>query len=438
MKQIALLLSLALSLLLFSCENKGIDDKEVSDVTDSTKTEGPYTSKPIYINLTRNEKSMTNDITNFAMKYFSAVNDNSEGKENIVISPFGTSMALAILRNGAEGETKQAITEAMGMKDFPEAEINAYFRRLKDSLTATDPSLSLAIANSIWYKKDAFTVKRDFENLSKTWYDAPVTGLDHSNMKAAVETVNRWCSDNMNGLIKDMLKDLKEVDILNALYFKGAWTKDYEFDASETTKDDFTLSDGSKVKVDMMHSSLESEECYSDEYLSVIALPYGNTAYSIYFVVPNSHKTFEEMTKQFLVPGYWSQCARRPRSLSLDIYIPKFEAQYENENLNKVFEQLGIGIAFSPAEAQFPHIANTNFYVARSQTKSYLKVDEKGTEAAATVHFGTNTLLDLDGYIPPDTKHAVFRADRPFLFVIQEFTTGAILFMGKIGDPTEK
>jgi serpin B len=439
MKQTVFLLSLAFCLALFSCESKNIDNREtpeISEVSDSIKTDGPkYISDPILINLTRNELQMAKDNTDFAMKFFSAIYDNSEEKENIVVSPFSMSMALAVLRNGAEGETKEAIQKTMGMKDFSESEINACFRKLKDALTATDPSLSLAIANSIWYKKDAFIIKKKFENLSKTWYDAPITGLDYSNMKAAVETVNKWCSDNTNEFIKDMFKDLKDVEILNALYFKGCWNKDCEFDASKTTKEEFVKSDGQKVMADMMHNNIETQY-YKDDYLSFAKIPYGNTAYSIYFVLPDNSKTFKEMMEQLLIAEYWSKCVNAT-TRKVDLSIPKFEVMYENEKLDKVFGQLGMGIAFSQEKAQFPHIAeNTNFYVARSQTKSYLKVDEKGSEAASVHEFGMNETSNFDDI--PVSGPAIFRVDRPFLFMIRESSTGTILFMGKIGDPTEK
>jgi serpin B len=275
MKQIIFLFSLAFCFLLFSCESKNIDNQEIpEDIgtqdTDSTDSPGSkYISDPIQIGLTANERAMTSDNTNFAMKFFSTIYDNSKSVENIVVSPFSMSMALAVLRNGAEGETKQAIQETMGMKDFPESEINAYFRKLKDALMATDSTLSLAIANSVWYDKNRLTIKKEFENLSKIWYDDSITGLDYSNMKAAVATVNKWCSDNTNGLIKDFFKDdasLSGVEILNALYFKGIWSKGYKFDTSKTFKDEFTKSDGQQVTVDMLHNKLDTKY-YIDDFI---------------------------------------------------------------------------------------------------------------------------------------------------------------------------
>jgi serpin B len=439
MKQIILLFSLVFGFLLFSCESKNIEEPKIPEIEETEDDDDPqepkYISDPIKINLTSNELSMTKDNTNFAMKFFSTINESSQNEENIVVSPFSMSMALAVLRNGAEGETKQAIEETMGMKDFPETEINAYFRKLKDALIATDPTLSLAVANSIWYDKSAFTIKKDFEDLSKTWYDAPITGLDYGNMAVAVATVNKWCEDNTNGLIKDMVKDLTDVEILNALYFKGDWSYGHEFDVKKTTKQSFTKSNSVKIEVDMMHKEYDKDILlgfYKDNYLSIVSLPYGNEAYSIYFVLPAENGTFDEMIKQLPVSGYWLRCINRCQPSIVDVYIPKFEVKYEKD-LRDILVELGMGVACS-GNAQFPHIAeNQNFFVDRSKQKTYIKVNEEGAEAAAITEIGMTT---IDGEWETGGP-AVFRADRPFLFVIQENSTGTVLFMGKIGNPVK-
>jgi serpin B len=140
------------------------------------------------------------------------------------------------------------------------------------------------------------------------------------------------------------------------------------------------------------------------------------------------------MTKQLLVPGYWPQYTGRAGSLDVDIYIPKFEVKYNNEKLKDILVQMGMGIACS-SEAQFPNIVeNQNFAVSRSQQKTYIKVNEEGTEAAAVTEIGLVGIGEGTG----GGGSAIFRADRPFLFIIQENSTGTILFMGKIGDPLEK
>ncbi|MDR0700308.1 MAG: serpin family protein [Tannerella sp.] len=405
--------------LIASCENMDVNNNNAS-------------SEPIKIELTANEAAMTVDGQDFAMKFFSTIYENEE-KENFLISPFSLSMALGVVRNGAGGETKQEMQDVLGMKDFSDEEVNAYYKKLKDVLITTDPTLTLAIANSIWYNKDLFTIKSDFSNLSKTWFDAPVTGLDYSQMNKAVQTVNQWCEDNTNGLIKDMLENLAAVEILNALYFKGDWSKHYDFDVTKTTKEDFTKEDGGKIKIDLMNKK-SALLYYEDEYLSYTSVPYGNKAYSMYFVLPNENVSFGEMTVQLAASGYWAQCIQAGRSpVEVILSVPKFKIEYKNKGLKDMLSQMGMEITCS-SEAEFPHIAvGANFFIDRVTQKTYIQVDEKGTEAAAVTEIGMDSAAAPGEETPPK----VFRADRPFLFLIQENSTGTILFMGKVGNPVE-
>jgi serpin B len=380
--------------------------------------------------LTGNETVMVADGKNFSMKFFETVYKRDKQTENIILSPFSMNMALGVLRNGAEGETKQAMQEVMGMRDFADSEINAFFKKLNDQLKATDPSLELAIANSIWHNKDLLTIKPDFTNLSKTWFDAPITGLDYSAMDKAVKTVNRWCEDHTNGLIKDMLKSLASIEILNALYFKGNWSEDYEFEASRTEKQDFTKENGNKIRADLMHNELDLTY-YEDDFLAMTNIPYGNRSYSMYFVLPKEDITFDDMVEQLAEPGYWAQCLANTHPGRVDLYIPKFKLEYENKYMREILIEMGMGVACHSETAEFPHISGSGrFSITRAMQKTFIRVDEKGTEAAAVTEIG------LDGaHFEEEKPFHRFRADRTFLFVIQENSTGTILFMGKIGDP---
>jgi serpin B len=141
------------------------------------------------------------------------------------------------------------------------------------------------------------------------------------------------------------------------------------------------------------------------------------------------------MIKQLPVSGYWMQCFANAQLSLVDLYIPKFKLEYENEDIKEILIKMGMDIACS-SQAQFPHIAaGEKFYISRSIQKSFIQVDEKGTEAAAVTEIGMETTANGDP--PPPPGSAVFRADRPFLFVIRENSTGTILFMGKVGNPAE-
>jgi serpin B len=421
MKKYILLFSLS-CFLFASCENSG--GEPVAETPENPET---TVSEPTDIELTAEDEAiMASDGQDFALKFFATVCDNEEEEENIFLSPFGLSMALGILRNGAEGDTKREIQEVLGMKDFSDQQVNAYYKKMKDLLITVDPTLQLAIANSIWYNKNLFTIKSDFSDLSKTWFDAQITGLNYSPMTEAAAIVNRWCEDNTSGLIKDMVEKLTEVEILNALYFKGDWSDGHGFDASKTAEQDFTRADGSKVKVNMMYNGL-SLPCYSDDYLSFISIPYGNEAYSMYFILPAENVAFSEMTAQLAVPGYWAQCIAARSAEIVYLSVPKFKMEYKHNKLTDILSKMGMATACSSL-ASYPDIVdNMNFKIGGIAQKTYIRVDEKGTEAAAVTE-----IMMVESHIPN-----IFHANRPFLFLIQEHSTGTILFMGKAGNPAE-
>jgi serpin B len=385
-------------------------------------------NSPIEIEQTPNEAIMTGENKNFAIRFFSTIYSNTND-ENIFVSPFSMSMALGVLRNGAEGQTKQEIQKVLEMENIPDEEVNAYYKKLKEMLIATDPTLKLAIANSVWYNKNRYTIKTDFSDLSRLWFDTQITGLDYSSPAEAVKIVNQWCEDNTNGLIKEMLKSLKDIEILNALYFKGDWSNGYDFEVSNTEKQDFTKEDGRKVKVDMMNNNLELPY-YEDDYLSLTSIPYGNRSYSMYFILPKENISFGKMMGKLSESGYWEQCLSKQYSCNVDISVPKFKMEYKHENLSDILSKMGMKTACS-LHAEFPHIAdNAYFFIERVTQKTYIQVDEKGTEAAAVTEIVMVTSA-------MEIQHKTFRADRTFLFLIQENSTGTILFMGKAGNPVE-
>jgi len=182
--------------LLSSCDkNQPTSDETIKD--------------PITIQLNTSETKMAEADKNFAMEFFSLAyeqNANVAKKENIMISPFSLSTALAMVWNGAGGETKTAIQNVLGFQNYTDSELNGYYKKMNESLLATDPSIKLAIANSIWYR-NGIKVNDEFVQTNKTWFNAQVQALDFTSPDA-VKTINKWSSDNTNGLIKEVLKEI--------------------------------------------------------------------------------------------------------------------------------------------------------------------------------------------------------------------------------------
>ena len=369
---------------------------------------------------------MTNSVNQFSMEFFATAHEELRSDENIVLSPLSLNMALAMVWNGAKGDTKQGIQQAMGMQNYAQDDVNSYFLDLRQKLTTADADVKLALANSIWYD-ESFPVKSDFITVNKDYYDAEVSEIDFRAPDAA-DQINGWCSDNTNGLIKSMIDEIPAsavMYLINALYFKGLWTDDCGFDPERTHQTYFRKENGENVLIDMMEQGREDIDYYSDEHLEMVTLPYGNGAYSMVFVLPKGD--FGTMLQQLKQPDYWQNCLSNLQSQVALLYIPKFKVEYEpNPNLNNILIKLGMGKAFT-GTADFSGIADAGLSISEVRQKTYIEVDEKGTEAAAVTMIGMTT-----GEHDPIPY---FYANRPFLFVIQENTTGTMLFMGKVGNP---
>ncbi|MDR2293235.1 MAG: serpin family protein [Prevotellaceae bacterium] len=408
------ILIISACLLISACE---------SNMTDETFIK----SKPLKIELTSNEVQMVADNNNFATDFFAALYENKK-EENMVVSPFSLSVVLTMVWNGAENETKQEIQKTLGLGNYPAEEVNAYFKKMNDALLKTDPNTKLAIANSIWTHK-GFPVKQLFYDVNKTWYNAEVREVDFSSSDA-VTAINKWCADNTNNFIKKIIDKISPDEImylLNALYFNGIWSN--KFDANKTQKQAFYKEDGTSAMVDMMFQN-HTLGYYADEYLSLATLDYGNGAFSMIFILPNQDASFDAMVNQLTYSGYFEnsiQTALQCR-FDVDLFVPKFKIEYK-ETFNDILQLMGMELAFSNS-ADFSGISDISLKISNVLQKAYIDVNEKGTEAA------TVTVVSIGVTAPePQPQKITFRADRPFMFAIREHSTGAILFMGKVGNP---
>jgi serpin B len=416
MKKIIFTAIIGLPIALLSCSENVNEAKELSE--------------PIRIDLSDTEFRLASEGKTFAWEFFSTAYEQFNEDENIVLSPLSLNMALAMTWNGANGETRQAIQKAMGMSDYSPSEVNEYFKKLREAILKTDPTTQLALANSIWYDNE-FPVKPDFIQTNKTWYSADVKAIDFSSPDAPKQ-INNWCADNTNGLIKDMIGTIPPdvvVYLLNALYFKGTWANDFGFDSSGTRDVSFKKEKGETASVKMM-SQNNRLYYYRNADFALTALPYGNHAFNMVFILPNENVSFDAALAKLKQPGYWETCLGSGTTAEVDLFIPKFKIEYEPKpNLNGTLTRLGMGIAFGNAD--FSGISSIPLSISQVRQKAVIEVNEQGTEAAAV------TVVELAvTSLPPTTPEKVtFRADRPFLFAIQESSTGTILFMGKIGAP---
>lgn len=390
-------------------------------VTCSDKIVEPNEFRP----LTSAEKKVVSSSEDFGFKLFNKINE-FEGEKNIFISPLSISMALGMALNGAAGTTYDAMQSTLELSSLSNQEINESYKSLIELLTQIDPRVTFQIANSIWYE-NSMTFEKEFIDLNKKYFNAEVAGLNFGDPNS-VKTINNWVSENTNRKIEGILDFIPPEAIMyliNAIYFKGTWQ--YEFNKEYTKDDFFNLPNGEKVNCKMMAQTNEKFKYYSNSNFEAVDLPYGNGYFSMTIFLPNFDKSEETILEQ-LNKENWELWLNNFTETEGTIQLPKFELEYEFK-LNDVLQALGMQIAFDPMNADFTNLYKPGaVYISEVKHKTYVKVDEEGTEAAAvtSVEFSRTSVGDNSFFM---------RVNRPFIFIIRESNSGSILFMGKIINP---
>lgn len=375
--------------------------------------------------LTSSEKVLVNSGNSFGFELFQEV-VRIEKNKNVFISPLSVAMALAMTYNGASGETEEAMRTTLGFASLTREQVNEAFKSLTFLLLNLDRSVTLQIANSIWYRQ-GYTVEPEFVSLNREYFDALVQGLDF-NSPNAPNVINDWVDQNTNGKIKkiiDSIDPLTMMFLINAIYFKGTWT--YQFDKADTRDDFFTRPDSTKVPCKMMVQSNDFLYYENDDF-QAIDLPYGRGKFSMTIFLPKPQKNIDALIME-LDASSWAQWAGHFKKTAGMLYLPKFKLEYDVV-LNDVLKALGMGIAFDSTRADFSRmIKDIELYISKVKHKTFVQVDEEGTEAAAVTAVGMYvTSVGPSGF--------VMRVDHPFVFVIRENHSQTVLFAGKIVDPT--
>lgn len=374
--------------------------------------------------LTALEKTLVQSDNSFGLKIFGEINKNEQDK-NVFISPLSISMALGMTLNGANGETKQAMQTALELVGLTDQQINESYKSLIELLVGLDPKVKFKIANSIWYR-NGYTFEQDFLDVNRDYFNARVAGLDFGNPQSK-DIINAWVEESTNGKIKeivDQIDPLTVMFLINAIYFKGTWT--YEFDKNQTRDDFFNLPDGSQVQCKMMAQTGEFSYYANDDF-QAIDLPYGDKLFSMTIILPEQGKSIDALIATLNAQN-WEAWLGNFSKLEGDLYFPRFKLEYEIK-LNDVLKSLGMEIAFDPNLADFTRMyKNGGIYIDNVKHKSFVEVNEEGTEAAAA------TVVDMR--LTSVGSGFTIRVDRPFVFAIRENHSGTILFIGKIVDPS--
>ncbi|MEA1881142.1 MAG: serpin family protein [Candidatus Marinimicrobia bacterium] len=376
-------------------------------------------NRPPPRDLTAAEKSLVSSDNAFGLNVFKALS-NADPDSNLFISPLSISMALGMTLNGAADSTYKAMKNTLKLAGLTETEINESYQSLIKLLIEMDPKVVFKIANSIWYK-EGLPVYEEFIQTNKTYFDAEVAALDFSDPKA-VARINDWVSENTNELIKKIIEEIPAdmvMYLINAIYFKGDWR--FQFDLKNTKNGTFYNDVGSESIMPMMTQKLSVPLLRNSE-TTIVDLPYGDSLFTMTIFLPSGviDQFVADLSTQKI-----SEWIAQLHSTKLDLTMPSFELEYEKK-LNEILSDLGMEIAFNSESADFSRIMpldrSGNLFISEVKHKTYIKVDEKGTEAAAVTSVGIGTTS-----VPPRIV-----IDRPFVLAIRENHSGTILFLGKI------
>jgi len=359
----------------------------------------------------------------FGFNIFKKLHQHNPDK-NLFVSPSSIATALTMALNGANGATADEIKNMLKINQFELANINAAYKIMLNTLPALDNEVTLQSANSIWYRQ-GFTVRQEFLDANTQNYDSEVAALNFGD-PSALTTINGWVDQKTNGLIETILDEIPAnavMYLINAIYFKGAWRK--EFDPQYTTDATFYLEDGTQQTIKMMTHGQTTLPYFTTSTFEAVDLAYADSIYSMSIFLPKVGVSVNELANTLSLNN-WNTWLDSFQPQEMFFSMPKFKMTYK-EKLNRSLAELGMGIAFGPG-ADFSGINGTGgLYIDEAIHKSFIEVNEEGTEAAAVTSIGI-----VETSLP---SIPIFYADRPFLFTIRENKTGSILFFGKLMNP---
>jgi len=369
------------------------------------------------------EQQISASNTQFGLALFAHVH-RAASEPNMLVSPLSASMALGMTANGAEDETLHAMRTTLGFGTLPEDSVNAAYRGLIAQLLARDAKVEFRLANSIWHER-TFPVEQPFLDAARTHFNAEVRGIDFRDA-AAPRTISGWAERETGGRIKNLIERIDPLEIMflvNAVYFKAPWSQPFEPNATRPAR--FTRLNGTTVDAPMMSGDATRPFVRTAE-IEAVELLYGDSAFSMVVIAPAAGRKLDDLVAG-LTPARWAGWMQSLEPGRLLLSLPKFRFDFGHK-LNDALKAMGMAVAFDATRADFDRITRVrdDLYISRVEHKTFIDVHERGTEAAAATAVGIGVTS-----LPPSIT-----IDRPFLFAIRERSSGTILFMGRVGDPT--
>lgn len=373
---------------------------------------------PGTVKLTAAQQAQVENSNEFAWKFFKEVSKGEQ--EDVFVSPLSVTYALGMLANGAVGDTQKEILEGLEFRSGKVDDINSLCHQLMIESPKLDKSTQLSMANAVVVNKK-IQLQPTFQSVVKKQYDALVASKDFGS-PATLSFINQWASDHTQGMVPKILERINPDGVsylLNALYFKGIWYR--QFDKKHTKKEAFTKADGTKSQVQMMHQK-EQFLIGENEMYQTVVLPYGNGSYEMIVVLPREGKKLSDVLVA-MNGKQWKDNLKGTRFAEVDLKLPRFTSVY-NRELNDVLKLLGMNAMFDPSKANLTKMSAVSSFVSMVLQKAKIEVDEEGSKAAAF------TVVETLTTAAPPSRPIMFHANRPFMYAIAEHSTGTIFFMG--------
>jgi len=380
--------------------------------------------------LSKTDMEIVQSSNRFGLELFKRISETDETNANVFISPWSVSYALAMTLNGADKETETAMQSALKLSGLSRDDINAAFKNLMPYLTELDPGVTFDIANSIWYRP-GLPVWDNFMQSNREYFDAEIRPLQ------SAEAINTWVKDKTKEKISRIVNPPIDPEtimfLINAIYFKGSWStkfKDYM-----TRDHPFYSIDGSEMTCRMM-TDTRNMDYFPHPDFQAARLPYGDSAFSMLIFLPKDTAGIYDLLR-LVNDSAWHRWRKNFSRIEVEFGLPRLKFEYDIE-LNDMLKAMGMAIAFERRQADFGRMVDLtrldgeNVYIDKVMHKTFLQVDEEGTEAAAV----TSVVMGLTSAVEPETP--VMIADHPFLFAIEERSSGSLIFIGKVMTPEWK
>ena len=440
-KKLLLLVTIVLSGAMVSCSSSE-DDADLGEA----KTVVNMLSESIPIELTPEQQVFAGDNNQFTLNFLKTVNEVDLSGKSFIYSPLSITYVLGMVNDAATGQTEKELEETLGFHEGGIQAVNEYCKKLIEGLPKVDDKVTLNIANAI-FVNNYYTLKEPFQKDMQTYYDAKAEALNFSSPQT-LDQINSWCNEKTKGMIPTILDEVDPAIVsylLNAIYFKADWSS--KFDQKNTKEEGFTTEKG-ETKLPMMHQKVLIQYVNNGMF-SAVKIPYGNNMWNMMVMLPEEGFTTDHIINHLAglglngVEGAFCEIEDGIATMSVksfsphevDLKRPRFETNSDTNDLINVdglmglLQKMGIQRAFIDGSAEIPNMCEGyNLYIEMMRQKAKIKVNEEGSEAAAVTVAAVNY---KSASIPIEYPKATFHANRPFVYVIRDASSGVILFVGK-------